>query len=474
MPIHLYNSAAQAVEAFSPQVPGEINVYVCGPTVYDSPHIGNLRPAIVFDVLHRLLRRTYPDHIVRFVQNFTDIDDKIIERANQRGQSIEAITDQAILDYNSMTHRLHVVRPYDQPRATMHVLSIGDDIDDLIRFGAAYVAEGHVLFDVGTSKHRTELVPDNTDLEAGARVEVASYKRDPRDFVLWKPSKDGEPSYPGPISFNLPGRPGWHIECSSMIESIFLAKHHKREGYILDIHAGGMDLKFPHHTCEIMQSETLAAYEGHDRSLARFWVHNGMLTVGGRKMAKSAGNFVTGKEAFARAHPEALRLLLLSGHYRHPLDFTWERLAEATVTLDRLYGALEAVWDAGSIEGAEPNGVVEALNNDLNTPEALAELHKLADRARADGEDRVQVKSMLLAAGDLLGILRLTPDEWFRALGDDELQVVKQWIVDRERFRKEKRWDMSDEIRDNLREMFDVVLEDNPDGTRWRRQGGTS
>ena len=474
MSIRLYNSASHVLEEFVPQQ-DEIRMYVCGPTVYDEPHIGNLRPAVIFDVLFRLLQNAYPDRHIDYARNFTDIDDKIIARAAEEGITIETLTERTIAQYGAAMQRINVQKPTYEPRATRSLVTMIDIIESLVDRGIAYVSEGNVLFHVPLSQHVTDIVPKHDEEDAAPDTEVASYKRDRRDFVLWKPSKPGEPSYQGPLG--LPGRPGWHIECSAMIHDIFRRSNAMIENeYILDIHGGGNDLKFPHHQCEIMQSETCHGYvddytgQSH-QIMARHWLHNGMLTVNGQKMSKSADNFIRESDTRLWAHGEALRYLLLTGHYRQPLDFTREKLNEAQTNMDRLYGALEAVWDAEDTgEALAPNPVQIALENDLNTPEAIAALHGLSDAAYKATTNAYEIKTALLHAGKLLGLFSMTPEEWFRGmLVPEHRPIVERWIGKRNEARANKNFGLADHIRSDLLDMFWVEIEDGQKGTKWRR-----
>lgn len=445
----LHDTASGRKKHFFPQHDDGVRMYVCGPTVYDVPHLGNARPAVVFDVLFRLLRARYGADAVVYARNYTDIDDKIITRAAERGISIDELTETTIAEYERLTLALNVLEPTIKPRATQSLDSINKMIERLVTLCVAYISEGHVLFSVSAAQNSTNLIDPNVELLQGHRVAVASYKSDPRDFVLWKPSKDGEPRYRGP--FGLQGRPGWHIECSAMI-----CEH---LGETIDIHAGGNDLIFPHHMCEVLQSETMTG-----EPLSRYWLHNGMLTVNGRKMAKSADNFITVPQALERVPGEALRYLLLSGHYRQPLDFTWLKLAECKVALDRIYRALAEVWDAEPRIVADENPVHAALKDDLNTPDALAALHGLADHAFKKDRDPSTVRALLLEAGQFLGLLSLSPAEWLR--GEADANEVERLIVMREASRRAKDFSQADEIRNELREMG-VTVEDTAAGPIW-------
>ncbi|MFN6999320.1 cysteine--tRNA ligase [Elioraea tepidiphila] len=444
----LYNSATRTKERFQPIDPAHVRLYVCGPTVYDRAHIGNARPVVVFDVLVRLLRRLYPR--VTYVRNVTDVDDKIMAAARERGEPIEAVTERTLHWFHEDMAALGALPPDVEPRATETIAEMIALIERLIANGHAYVADGHVLFDVpsfpryGALSNRT---PD--EMEAGARVDVAPYKRSPYDFVLWKPSTPDQPGWASPWGR---GRPGWHIECSAM------AWRHLGEEF--DIHGGGLDLIFPHHENEIAQS--VCAFPG--SRFARVWMHNGMLLVGGEKMSKSLGNFTTVEEVLRHGDwaGEAFRLLLLKTHYRMPLDYSEAALAEARRELDRFYRALE---HAGEPDAAEmlPGPVLAALLDDLNTPAALAAMHALADRAVA-GDARAGAD--LRAAADVLGLLPRTAAAWFR--GDGNVAWIEDAIARRLAARKARDFATADAIRADLLAKG-IVLEDGPQGTTWRR-----
>ena len=443
--LYLHNSLSRQRERFVPLDPTHVRMYVCGPTVYDVPHLGNARPAVVFDVLARLLRRLYPR--VTYVQNITDIEDKIIARAAETGQPIEAITERAAAAYHADMAALGVAPPDVEPHATAHLCEMIAVIGQLIASGHAYEAEGHVLFAVSSFPQYGRLSGRSPDeLLAGARVEVAPYKRDPGDFVLWKPSTPEQPGWDSPWGR---GRPGWHIECSAMSWRYL--------GETFDIHGGGSDLLFPHHENE--QAQSLCAFPG--SGFARYWVHNGMLRIEGEKMAKSVGNVLTVREVLVRAPAEAVRLLLLHTHYRAPLDFTDNGLAESRRVLDRFYRALENSAAAPAKDLPAP--VLEALCDDLNTPLAIAELHRLADTALAGD---AAAAAGLRAAGRLLGLLQADPAEWFR--GGADAASVEARIAQRREARRARDFARADAIRAELA-AEGVILEDTEAGTSWRR-----
>ena len=442
MSLVVYNTLSREKEPFVPLDPAHVRLYVCGPTVYDYVHIGNARPVVVFDTLYRLLKRHYPS--VTYVRNITDIDDRIIVRAADKGESIEALTNRTADAYQSDMRRLGALAPDVEPRATQYVGEMIDMIRRLIENGHAYAADGHVLFSVPSMEDYGRLSRRSRDeLIAGARVEVAPYKKDPADFVLWKPSTDVQPGWASPWSR---GRPGWHIECSAMS-----AKH---LGETFDIHAGGLDLIFPHHENEIAQSRSAF---GHG-IMAKYWMHNGFLNISGEKMSKSLGNFFTVHELLDQYPGEAIRLLLLSAQYRQPLDFTHEGLTQAKGTLDRWYGTLRG--KEASAGAPVPKAVEDALSDDLNTPLAITAIHQLADPAE------------LRAGANALGLLQQDAESWFRwtpagASGPTDAEIDAA-IAARQAARKAKDFKESDRIRDDLKAKG-VILEDGPKGTSWKR-----
>ncbi len=457
MAIKLYNSLSRRKELFAPRDPERIGIYVCGPTVYDRAHIGNARSVVVFDVLYRLLRETFGPSHVRYVRNITDIDDKIIAAARETGQSVAQLTRRMTRFFHEDMKALDALSPDVEPRASEHIPQMIAMIERLAAKGCAYLADGHVLFAVGAAPKYGELSrKSRAELLAGARVEVAPYKRDPGDFVLWKPSPAELPGWESPWGR---GRPGWHIECSAMSEA------HLGESF--DIHAGGVDLIFPHHENELAQS--LCAHDG--RPFARFWVHNGFLTAEGAKMSKSLGNIRTVRELLEKAPGEAIRLALLSTHYRDPLDWTDEKLRQAIEILDRFYRALdEPRFARGGPGEAAAEEVREALEDDLNTPLAIARLQSLAAaiyRAKEEGERR-KLQERLAASGRLLGLFGKDPGEWLRSAEAPQSPRIEELIALRAAARREKRFADADKIRAELA-AEGVFLEDHPDGaTTWR------
>lgn len=448
--LHVHNTMTRRKEKFEPLDPAHVKMYVCGPTVYDDAHIGNARPVVVFDVLARLLRRLYPK--VTYARNITDIDDKIIVRAAERGVHIDTVTADTIANYHADMAALGALPPDMEPRCTRSIPGMLAMIETLVDKGHAYAAEGHVLFAVASYADYGKLSGRSRDEQiAGARVEVAPFKRDPADFVLWKPST---PDQPGWDSKWGRGRPGWHIECSAMAKDVL--------GITIDIHGGGLDLTFPHHENEIAQSQ--CAHGG--VQFSKYWMHNGFLVVNGEKMSKSLGNFFTVRDLRARAPGEAIRLLLLKTHYRAPLDFTDSGLAEAKAELDYFYNALK---NAGDVEAAATaaDSVAAALCDDLNTAKAIAEMHELARTLNATRS--AEAKGALLDAGNLLGLLQGDAQAWFKK-GADDAGWIEDAIAARLAARKAKNFAEADRIRDDLKAKG-IVLEDGPKGTSWKRDG---
>ncbi len=455
--LRLHNSLTRELEEFVPQDPSRVTMYACGPTVYNYVHIGNARPAVVFGVLAALLRRHYPR--VVYARNITDVDDKINAAAREQGVPIQTITARFAAAYRADMAALGIAPPDVEPEATAHIPQIIEMIEQLIARGHAYAAEGHVLFSVASCPGYGKLSRRSTDeMLAGARVDVAPYKRDPGDFVLWKPSTDDLPGWASPWGR---GRPGWHIECSAMSEAHL--------GETIDIHAGGIDLQFPHHENEIAQSE--CAHGG--KVFARYWLHNGMLNLDGRKMSKSLGNTFILHELLQQHPPEALRYALLSAHYRQPLDWSDALIEQSVRTLDRLYGTLRDLGDVEAAAGPVPAGVEAALCDDLNTPTALAEIARLAGEARkAEGvEARRAAKSALLGAGAALGLLQQPPEAWFaRGVDADEDARIQALVDERVAAKQARDFARADAIRDQLKAQG-IVLEDTPAGVRWKRGG---
>lgn len=452
MTLQLYNTLTRSKQTFEPQDPDRVTMYACGPTVYNYAHIGNARPAVIFDLLYRLLLTRYPEVI--YARNITDVDDKINAAAAEQGIEIGVITRRFTEAYHADMAALGVGRPTIEPRATEHMREIIAMIERLIANGHAYEAEKHVLFDVTTFDRYGRLSGrDRREMIAGARVEVAPYKRSPGDFVLWKPSDQTQPGWDSPWGR---GRPGWHIECSAMSAAHL--------GEVIDIHAGGQDLVFPHHENEIAQSCCAHGSE----LFARFWLHNGFVTVEKRKMSKSLGNTMVVHELLMHWPGEAMRYLLLSAHYRQPLDWSESALRQAVTTLDRLYRVLEE-HRAGATEPAAT--VVEALEDDLNTPAALAALNALArELGQCDDPARqARLAGELRASAELLGLLQ-QPDKWAEQRQADaglDPEDIDQLVARRTEARHQKDFAEADRLRDQLDDMG-IELEDSADGTRWR------
>jgi len=456
MELKLYDTLTREKRVFTPLDPSNVRMYVCGPTVYDFAHIGNARPVIVFDVLFRLLRHLYGEQHVTYVRNITDVDDKINARAAEEypdlplNEAIRKVTEKTDKQFHADVKALGCLPPTFEPRATEHIAEMRTLIERLVKSGNAYVAEDNVLFSVPSMPEYGKLSKRPLDeMIAGARVEVAPYKRDPQDFVLWKPSKPGEPAWPSPVGIKTPGRPGWHIECSAM--------SWKYLGEVFDIHGGGIDLVFPHHENEIAQ--TRCAF--HTPAMADYWMHNGFLQVEGEKMSKSLGNFVTIHQLLKDWPGEVVRLAMLQTHYRQPINWTVAGVREAQKILDHWY-ALTGDLRAGFLCA----DALDALTDDLNTPRALAALHELRSEAAKGARPAAEC---LKASAQLLGLLQTTGADWaaFRptASAIDEAKVAGL-IEARKAARQVKDFRESDRIRDELAKMG-VVLRDTKDGTTW-------
>ncbi len=455
--VYLYNTISGRKEEFLPQDPGRVTMYVCGPTVYGYAHIGNARPAVVFDVLARLLRHRFPGLV--YARNITDIDDKINAAATEEGVDIGVITDRYTRAYHEDLEALQVLPPDIEPRVTTHLAEIIGMIEVLVEAGHAYAAEGHVLFHVpsyheyGVLSHR-----DRNDMLAGARVEVTPYKKDPADFVLWKPSTPEQPGWDSPWGR---GRPGWHIECSTMIATHL--------GVTIDIHGGGNDLIFPHHENELAQST--CAHQG--RLFCRHWVHNGFVNVDSEKMSKSMGNVLLVRDLLQQAPGEAIRMALLSAHYRAPLDWTENGLQQARRRLDGLYQALRDAPGPErplTAEDVSP-AFLEALEDDLNTPRALAELSAIARAINSSSSSDAKTRQMtasLLSSGALLGLLQTDPETWFAGSARRmDVAEIERLIQQRTAARSARDFATADRIREDLGAMG-ILIEDGAEGTRWR------
>jgi cysteinyl-tRNA synthetase len=466
MELRLYDTLTREKRIFTPLDPKRVRMYVCGPTVYDFAHIGNARPVIVFDVLFRLLRHLYGAEHVTYVRNITDVDDKINARAAQEypklplNEAIRQVTEKTDKQFHNDVAALGCLPPTVEPRATEHIVEMKTLIERLVASGNAYVAEEHVLFSVPSMKDYGKLSKRPLEeMIAGARVEVAPYKRNPMDFVLWKPSKAGEPAWASPAGINTPGRPGWHIECSAM--------SWKHLGETFDIHGGGIDLVFPHHENEIAQSR--CAF--HTPLMANFWMHNGFLQVEGEKMAKSTGNFVTIRELLADWPSEVLCLNMLKSHYRQPIDWTVRGLEESKKTLDTWYSVLEShkVPTSNAIDPA----FKARLLDDLNTPGAIADLHKLVKQITGSFIEPLDAPivgpplvGVFRSSAQMLGLLTANDlgASWRPKIGEGKFdkEIIEAFIVARNKARTRKDWKESDRIRDQLAAMG-VVLKDSKD-----------
>lgn len=453
--MQLYNTLTHSKETFTPIDAKNVRMYVCGPTVYDFAHLGNARPVVVFDTLYRVLKSHYPK--VTYVRNITDVDDKIMAKAKETGEPIDSITQRTTQAYHEDMAALLALPPDIEPRATAHIPHMLALIAKLIEKGHAYAVDGHVLFNVPSMSNYGELSRRSRDeLIAGARVEVAPYKKDAADFVLWKPSAPDQVGWDSPYGR---GRPGWHIECSAM------AKEHLGETF--DIHGGGLDLIFPHHENEIAQSRC-----AHDNApLAKQWMHNGFLTINNDKMSKSLGNFFTVRDLLAIAPGEALRLALLTAHYRQPLDFSEDALKKAKHTLDGWYGALRNVKDIPVDKSVPvPANFLAAMDDDLNTPQAFAILHDLVSQLNKTPDSKT--KSALLAAANLIGFLTQDAESWLRGAtaGSDGLDEEKilALIAARKEAKAAKNFAEADRIRKELLDAG-IILEDKANETLWRR-----
>jgi cysteinyl-tRNA synthetase len=459
MNLTLYDTMARKKREFTPHDPRRVTMYVCGPTVYNYSHIGNFRPVVVFDVLFRLLRRLYGEANVLYAANVTDVDDKINAKAAEEGVPIDVITERYLTAYNADMAALGALAPTFQPRATKTMDAIIEMIGGLIERGAAYAAEGHVLFNTQSFEGYGKLSGRPLDeMIAGARVDVAPYKQHPADFVLWKPSKPGEPEWPSPWG---QGRPGWHIECTAMIEQSL--------GLPIDIHGGGIDLVFPHHENE--RAQGVCGTDDHEYSA--FWLHNGFLNFGDEKMSKSLGNVTLAHDLLKQVPGEAIRWALLSAHYRQPLAWTDDVLGQARNSLDHIYGVLDR---ARGVEAAGGSSLVEdqvaPLLDDLNTPSAMAVLKRLAndlDAAVRRGEPGAgAIKQDLMALAGVLGVLQSDPHAWFQGGADEELVgKIDALVAARDAARSAKDWAEADRIRGEL-DAIGVVVMDGPQGATWR------
>ena len=458
MSLKLYNTMSGKKEVFTPLVPDTVTMYVCGPTVYNLAHIGNARPVVVFDTLFRLLQTHY-DHVT-YARNITDIDDKIIAAAREGSRSIESVTEEFTAKYREDMAQLNALTPTLEPHATGNIDAMIALTQTLLEKGHAYESQGHVLFAVQSMEDYGKLSNRSLDdMLAGARVEVADYKRHPGDFVLWKPAAEADPGWDSPWGR---GRPGWHLECSAMIRAHL--------GDTIDIHGGGRDLIFPHHENEIAQSRC-----AHGGDYVRYWMHNAYLDIDGEKMSKSLGNFHTVRDLLQSYRGEVLRFALLSAQYRSPLNFSAELLDQAQATLDSLYNTLREVRDIDvdmEVSLAE-EPFYRALNDDLNTPVAIAEIHALCKQLhKATADEKPALKGRILAAGNLLGILEQDAVEWLQATDSDDAispSEIEGLIDERQQAKLANDYARADEVRELLLAQG-VVLEDSREGTKWKRK----
>ena len=449
---HLFNTLSGKKEILKPSDPQHVKIYACGPTVYNYAHIGNARMAVVFDTFVRTLRFIFPK--VTYVSNITDIDDKIIEAAVEQNVEISVITKKFTKIYNEDMAKLNVLAPDVQPKATEYIPEMIDLIKELIEKDFAYEKDGHVLFHVPTYENYGKLSNRIKDEQiAGSRVDVADFKKDPADFVLWKPSTGVQPGWESPWGI---GRPGWHTECSAMSE--------KTLGLPLDIHGGGRDLIFPHHENEIAQSCCTAAENSNPESYAKYWMHNGFVTIDGEKMSKSLGNIILVNELTQKYHGEVIRLALLSTHYRHALDWNDNLIHQAKKLLDKLYSLLNELNDVK--ESKEPdNDLIEILLDDLNTPGLMANINKLLKNAESLEEgDKPNLKSNLLLIGKLMGILE---DRSYNQISSEFKDKVDNLIEDRSNAKKKRDFELADKIRSELIDLG-VEINDSPEGTTWK------
>ena len=447
--LKIFNTLNSKKEIFIPIDKNHIKIYACGPTVYNFAHIGNARMAVVFDTFVRTLRVIYPK--VTYVSNITDIDDKIIEAAKEQNAEITEITEKYTEIYNEDMSKLNVLKPDIQPKATEYIPEMIELIKDLISKEFAYEKDGHVLFHVPSYSMYGELSNRNREEQiAGSRVEVAPFKKDPSDFVLWKPSNNTQPGWDSPWGF---GRPGWHTECSAMSE--------KTLGLPFDIHGGGRDLIFPHHENEIAQSCCSSANIDEPDSYAKYWMHNGFVTIDGEKMSKSLGNIILVNDLIQDHHGEVIRLALLSTHYRKGLDWNEKIIHQAKKLLNKIYIILDDLKNINIT--SSDNEAIATLLDDLNTPGLIAELNKIAKEYSSDAKDKEQIKSKLMLIGSVLGILQ---DKSFNQVSDEMRQKIEELIIKRENAKKDKNFDMADQIRNELNELG-IEIKDTSEGTSW-------
>ena len=452
MSLNLYDTFSNSKKKFEPIDPKNIRMYVCGPTVYDYPHVGNARPVIVFDILFRILQNIYGTEHVTYVRNITDVDDKIINASQENNEDINELTSRTINYFHADAKYIGAMEPSFEPRATDHIAEMINIIETLIEKNYAYVAENNVLFSsTKFSKYGSLSGKNLEEMIAGSRVDVESYKQEASDFILWKPSKDNEPGWDSPWG---KGRPGWHIECSAMSEKLL--------GKTFDIHGGGQDLIFPHHENEIAQSEC-----ANGEKFANYWVHNGFVTVEGNKMAKSDGNFVTVNELKEKYQGEVIRFTMILTHYRQPLNWTNDNLQESKKTLDKWYKYFSEVDFKPDLSVMIDENVMNALNDDMNTPQAIAELHKLFKNCKSDDKDSL---NQFLISAQFLGLMNDEPSQWL-SWGKDNISIdqnkIESLIAQRNTARVNKDFSEADRIRDEL-ENLGIVLEDKGTETTWK------
>lgn len=455
--IYLTNTLSRRKEKFNPIDANNVRMYVCGPTVYDRAHLGNAKAAVIFDVWNRFLRHIYGEKNITYVSNITDVDDKILNKAKETGKSIYDITKETTAWYLEDMHKLNVKDPDFRPKATEYIPQMIKLVELLLANGHAYESQKHVLFDVDSMRNYGFLSgKPMKEMIAGARIEVADYKKNPADFILWKPAskEQGEQGWDSPFGY---GRPGWHLECSAMSSELL--------GNSFDIHGGGSDLIFPHHENECAQS--LCAHP--QDSYARYWLHAGMLMVDGVKMSKSLGNFYTVADVLAKYPAEALRLLFISTHYHQPLNFTFEALTQAKNTLDKFYNALLKVADVECKKICDPR-IEQALCDDLNVPQALSYMHDIVNSLNKAQtiEEQSQFKGLLLGSAEVLGLLYNDAEQWFKGDAEDQDEQINALIEERLVAKKNKDWARADAIRNKLKEKG-ILLEDTPTGTTWKK-----
>ena len=451
MTLHLYDTFSKSKRLFEPIDPANVRMYVCGPTVYDYPHVGNARPVIVFDILFRILQHIYGEKKVTYVRNITDVDDKIIATAKENNEKVMDLTERTISYFHDDSNYVGTLSPTVEPKATDHISEMIDIIEILIQKELAYESEGNVLFSTRKFNDYGKLSGKNLeDLIAGARVETESFKKDPSDFVLWKPSKEGEPQWDSPWG---KGRPGWHIECSAM--------SNKYLGNNFDIHGGGQDLIFPHHENEIAQSQC-----AHGEVFSNYWVHNGFVTVEGDKMAKSEGNFVTVNQLKDRYQGEVIRLTMMLTHYRQPLNWTEENLKESKKILDKWYNFISDLEIKNLKSKNVSNDVLNSLYDDINTPQAIAELHKIFKNCKNNDQDSID---LFLNSAQFIGLMNNNPSDWLNwgkecSIDEKQLEIL---IKKRDKARAEGKYEDADKIRDEIENMG-IILEDKDGKTSWR------